>query len=131
MNQNKHDVWFNLMFLASISILVFGIAGLFYISFNSPRSDLSSLPLPFEAILYLAFIVIGLLLIIGMYRRRKWVVNLVCILLFGWIASQIVPFLIYSTDISVIIINIFISVLISAFIIWILMRPSMKEYFST
>jgi len=130
MNRNEGDIWFNLMFLASISILVFGIAGLFYISFNIPRSNISSLPLSLEIILYLTFIIIGFLLIVGMYRRRKWVLNLVCILLIGWIIIQIVTFLIYNTDIIVITVNIFISVLISAFIIWILTRLAMKEYFS-
>ena len=111
MNRNEGDIWFNLMFLASISILVFGIAGLFYISFNIPRSNISSLPLSLEIILYLTFIIIGFLLIVGMYRRRKWVLNLVCILLIGWIIIQIVTFLIYNTDIIVITVNIFISVL--------------------
>ena len=129
MNRNEENVWFNLMFLVSILILCFGVAGLFYISFNIPQ--LSSLPLLLEVILYLAFIVIGLLMIVGMYRRRKWVLNLVCILLIGWIIIQFVNFLIYTTNIIAITINIFISVLISSFIIWILTRPSMKEYFST
>ena len=134
MNRNENDIWFNLMFLASILILIFGIAGLLYISFNIPRTSLSSfssLPLILEIVLYLTFIIIGLLLIVGMYRRRKWVLNLVCILLAGWITSQIVAFLIYNTDIVVITVNIFISVLISAFIIWILTKPTMKKYFST
>lgn len=131
MNQNEHDIWFNLMFLVSVLILCFGLSGLFFISFNKSLFLEPSLPLLLEVILYFTFIVIGLLLIIGMYRRRKWVVNLVCILLIGWIIIQIVTFLIYNTDIIVITINIFISVLISTFIIWILTRPSMKEYFST
>ena len=131
MSRNKDDIWFNLMFLVSVLILCLGVSGLFFISFNAPRRSYSSLPLPLEVILYLTFIVIGLLLIIGMYRRRKWVFNLVCILLIGWIIIQIVAFLIYNYDVVVITVNIFISVLISAFIIWILTRPSMKEYFST
>ena len=131
MNRNENDIWFNLMFLASILILCFGVAGLFYISFKAPRTSYSSLPLPLEVILYLTFIVIGLLMIVGMYRRRKWVLNLVCILLTGWIIIQIVAFLIYNYDVVTITVNIFISVLISSFIIWILTRPSMKEYFST
>jgi O-antigen/teichoic acid export membrane protein len=131
MNQNEYDVWFNLMFLASVLILCFGVAGLFFIFFNIPRLSFSSLPLLLEIILYLMSIVIGLLLIVGMYRRRKWVLNLVYILLAGWITFQIVAFLIYNTDVIDIIVNISISILISTFIIWILTRPSMKEYFST
>lgn len=131
MNRNEDDIWFNLMFLASVLILCFGVSGLFFISFNAPRTSFSSLPLFLEVVLYFTFIVIGLLMIVGMYRRRKWVLNLVCILLFGWIIIQFVNFLIYNTNILAITINIFISVLISAFIIWILTRPSMNEYFST
>ena len=131
MNRNENDIWFNLMFLVSVLILCFGVLGLFFISFNISLSNFSSLPLSLEVVLYLTFIIIGLLLIVGMYRRRKWVLNLVCILLIGWIIIQIVAFLIYNTDIIVITVNIFISVLISVFIIWILTRPSMKEYFST
>ena len=131
MNRNENDIWFNLMFLVSVLILCFGVLGLFFISFNISLSNFSSLPLSLEVVLYLTFIIIGLLLIVGMYRRRKWVLNLVCILLIGWIIIQIVAFLIYNTDIIVITVNIFISVLISAFIIWILTRPSMKKYFST
>ena len=131
MNRNENDIWFNLMFLVSVLILCFGVLGLFFISFNISLSNFSSLPLSLEVVLYLTFIIIGLLLIVGMYRRRKWVLNLVCILLIGWIIIQIVAFLIYNTDIIVITVNIFISVLISVFIIWILTRPSMKKYFST
>jgi len=134
MNRNENDIWFNLMFLVSILILCFGVLGLFFISFNIPRTSLSSfssLPLFFEVVLYFTFIVISILMIVGMYRRRKWVLNLVCILLFGWIIIHFVNFFIHNANIIAITINILISVLISAFIIWILTRPSMKEYFST
>ena len=131
MNRNENDIWFNVMFLVSVLIFCFGVSGLLFISFNAPQTSFSSLPLLLEVILYLAFIFIGLLMIVGMYRRRKWVLNLACILLIGWIIIQFVNFMIYTTNILVITINIFISVLIGAFIIWILTKPSIKQYFST
>lgn len=130
MNQEKSDPWYNLLFLASIAISCIGVAGLIFVFFNIPRLS-PSLPVFLEVVLYIFFSVIGPLLILGMYRERKWVLHLVFTLLVIWVSAQVAALIIYKSDLATIAINVFISIFVSAFILWILTRPSMKRNFST
>lgn len=130
MAEDEHDIWFTVLCLASIAILCVGVGGLLFIYFHIPRpSEYQTLPLLVEASLYFAFIVIGLLLVIGIYQGRKWVRYLVGILLAGLLASEIIALITYRT-LVVGIINILATVFLSAFILSILTRPSMKAHFS-
>ena len=126
---DEYDVLFNLMFWASILIFSVGVVGLISVFLNVPWSGFTSFPLLLKVLLYLVFIGIGLMLMVGMYRGRRWVLYLVGVLLAGLIVSQVAA-LVLGGDVFVGTFNLLVSVGVSVFIAWVVTRPSMKENFS-
>jgi len=129
--KDDSKVWINLMFLFSVAFICAGASRLAYAVLLTPSASFGSPFSLLSLLLYIVFIVIGCVFIVGMVRGRRWVLSLAMSLFAVWIILQCSTLFFPPVNWMVFGINLLFSIAVCGLITVVLTRPSMKAFFST